>query len=136
MARKRPIRKATRGPVRARHIDSSAEFERLLTSASSNQRYVLRLYIGGNSLRSAQSIANIRALCDEYLADRYDLEVIDIFQLPSEALRRQIIAAPTLIKELPIPPHRIIGDLTDRDRVLLALNLTKNGPTPPPEASP
>jgi len=85
------------------------------------------LYVTGNRVSSGQAIANIRSLCEEYLPGRYDLSVVDIYQQPTEAAREQIIAAPTLVKELPSPPKRLIGDLSDRDRILLGLNLVEEG---------
>ena len=101
--------------------------------ASEKGPYVLRLYVTGNTVRSSQAIANVRSLCEEYLSGRYDLEVIDIYQQPTEAAKGQIIAAPTLIKEVPSPVKRIIGDLANRDKVLIGLDLEKaNGaPTEP-----
>lgn len=104
-------------------IDSSAEFEKLLKSAPADRRFVLRLFVTGNTVRSGQAIANIRSLCEEYLPGRYDLEVVDIHQQPTEAAREQIIAAPTLVRELPIPVKRLIGDLSNRDKVLVGLDL-------------
>lgn len=101
----------------------TAAFERLLLKTSNAQRYELRLYVTGTSPRSGQAIANVRALCEEFLAGRYDLEVIDIYQQPTEAATEQIIAAPTLIKILPKPSRRMIGNLADRDKVLEGLNL-------------
>jgi len=103
--------------------DSTAEFERLLKKASGEGRYVLRLYVTGTSVRSTQAIANIHSLCEEYLPGRYDLQVIDIYQQPGEAMEDQIIAAPTLVKSEPSPPKKLIGDLSDRDRVIVGLNL-------------
>jgi len=85
--------------------------------------YVLRLYVTGLTLRSSQAIARLRSLCEELLADRYDLEVIDVYQQPELARRVQLVAAPTLIKELPLPVRRLIGDLSDRRRVLIGLDL-------------
>jgi circadian clock protein KaiB len=73
--------------------------------------------------RSAQAIRNLHAICDEHLEGRYDLEVIDIYQQPVLTKGEQIIAAPTLIKKLPLPMRRLIGDMSDRDRVLLGLDL-------------
>jgi circadian clock protein KaiB len=75
--------------------------------------------------RSARAINNLRAICDEYLAGRYDLEVIDIYQQPVLAKGEQIVAAPTLVKKLPLPMRRIIGDMSNRDHVLLGLNLVR-----------
>ena len=107
-------------------LDSAEEFEELLKAADTVEHYQLRLYVTGTSLRSSQAIANIRSLCDEYLTGRYSLEVVDIYQQPGQAVDRQIIAAPTLVKELPVPLKRMVGDLSDRDKVLIGLNLGKN----------
>jgi circadian clock protein KaiB len=87
------------------------------------ETYVLRLYVTGSTPRSARSILNVRTLCEERLAGRYKLEVIDIYQQPELAREEQIIAAPTLIKKLPAPLRKLIGDLSDRDRVLVGLDL-------------
>ncbi|HWB61301.1 MAG TPA: circadian clock KaiB family protein [Chthoniobacteraceae bacterium] len=92
---------------------------------SADGKYVLRLYITGSTLRSTEAITNLRSLCEEFLPGRYDLEVIDIYQQPAIAGREQIIAAPTLVKQLPLPPRRLIGNLSDRDKMILALNLVK-----------
>lgn len=126
--KKKPKSAKAKTPAKARPIDSSAEFEALLKQAAPNGgHYVLRLFITGNTVRSSHAIANIRSLCDEYLAGRYQLEVVDIYQQPNEAAKEQIIAAPTLVKELPAPVKRLIGDLTDRDKVLVGLDLEKAG---------
>ena len=87
------------------------------------ERYVLRLYVTGMTPRSAQAIKNLQAICDERLAGRYDLEVIDIYQQPVLTKGEQIIAAPTLIKRLPLPMRRLVGDMSNRERVLLGLDL-------------
>jgi circadian clock protein KaiB len=87
------------------------------------ERYVLRLYVTGMTPRSARAVTNLRAICDEHLAGRYDLEVVDIYQQPVLTKGEQIIAAPTLIKKLPLPMRRLVGDMSDRDRVLLGLDL-------------
>ena len=85
--------------------------------------YILRLYVTGMTSRSARAVHNVRAICDEYLEGQYDLEVIDIYQQPVLLKGEQIIAAPTLIKKLPLPMRRIIGDMSNRERVLLGLDL-------------
>ncbi len=85
--------------------------------------YTLRLFVAGSTLRSQRSIENLRRVCDQYLAGQVDLEVIDIYQQPELAERYQVIAAPTLIKLLPLPVRRIIGDLSETDRVLRGLEL-------------
>jgi circadian clock protein KaiB len=84
---------------------------------------LLRLYIAGTSIRSTRAIQNARKMCDEHLSGRYQLEVIDIFQHPALAKDHQILAVPTLIRALPIPLRRFIGDLSDQDVVLVGLDL-------------
>lgn len=113
-------------------VDRADEFERAIASAAeSHQRYVLRLYVTGSTPRSARAIQNIRAICEKHLHGRYDLEVIDIHQQPVLARGEQIIAAPTLIKKLPAPLRKVVGDLSDSDRVLMGLDLR-----PMPEEEP
>jgi circadian clock protein KaiB len=90
-----------------------------------NAQYTLRLYVAGMSSRSAQAIENITQICDEHLKGRYELQVIDIYQQPGLAKGEQIIAAPTLIKKLPLPLRRIIGDMSNEDRVLVGLDLRR-----------
>jgi circadian clock protein KaiB len=85
--------------------------------------YVLRLYVTGTTARSGQAILNIREICEEHLKGRYELEVVDIYQQPVLAAGEQIIAAPTLIKKLPLPLRRFIGDMTNTDRILVGLDL-------------
>ena len=89
------------------------------------QRYVLRLFVSGMTPRSAEALATIKAICEEHLKDRYELEVIDIYQRPDLADEEHIIAAPTLVKKLPDPLRRFIGDLSDRERVLVGLGLLR-----------
>ena len=124
MAAKKTVGKSTR---KKSSTDSSAEFEKLLKNAGNAGHFVLRLFVTGNTVRSGQAIANVRALCEDYLAGRYDLEVVDIYQQPTAAAREQIIAAPTLVKELPVPARRLIGDLSDRDKVIVGLDLKPAG---------
>ena len=85
--------------------------------------YLLRLYVTGSTPRSARSIFNIRKLCEERLLGHYKLEVVDIYQQPEMAREEQIIAAPTLIKKLPLPLRKLVGDLSDHERVLVGLDL-------------
>lgn len=84
---------------------------------------MLRLYVTGTTARSTRAIANVRRICEEHLRNRYDLEVIDIYQQPMLAKGDQIIAAPTLVKHLPLPLRKLIGDMSDKDRVLMGLDL-------------
>ena len=91
--------------------------------AAAADRYVLRLYVTGMTPRSSQAIRNLQTICDECLEGRYDLDVIDIYQQPVLTRGEQIIAAPTLIKYLPLPMRRLVGDMSNRERVLLGLDL-------------
>lgn len=86
-------------------------------------RYSLLLYVAGMTPRSARAIVNIKEICEDHLKGRYTLQVIDLYQQPLLAEGDQIIAVPTLIKKLPPPLQRIIGDLSDRERVLIGLDL-------------
>lgn len=95
------------------------------TSTASKAKVVLRLYIAGSSERSTRAISNAKEICDEHLAGRYELDVIDIFQQPTLAKDDQILAVPTLIKKLPLPLRKFIGDLSDRDVVLVGLDLKR-----------
>jgi circadian clock protein KaiB len=88
-----------------------------------NERYLLRLFITGMTPRCARALENLRAICDKHLEGRYELQVIDIYQQPEFASRDQIVAAPTLIKELPVPLRRIIGDMSNEERLLVGLDL-------------
>lgn len=87
--------------------------------------YVLKLYITGKTARSQRAIANLRKLCDEELGGQYDMAVIDILERPRLAEDEKIIATPTLIKQLPLPLRRVIGDLSDLEKVLLGLDLAQ-----------
>jgi circadian clock protein KaiB len=88
-----------------------------------DQTYVLRLYIAGTTPRSTQAIVNIKQICEQYLLGHYELEVIDIYQQPMLAAGEQIFAVPTLIKQLPFPLRKFIGDLSDTERILIGLDL-------------
>jgi circadian clock protein KaiB len=85
--------------------------------------YSLRLFVTGQTPRSAASIRNLREVCDEYLEGRFELEVIDLYRRPELAKEAQVVAAPTLIKKLPLPLRRLVGDLSNRKDVLLGLDL-------------
>lgn len=90
--------------------------------------YFLRLFITGQTPRSTLALENIRRICNAHLAGHYRLEVIDIYQEPDVAAEAQIIAAPTLIRVRPEPLRRIIGDLSDGEKVLSALDIKPHGP--------
>jgi circadian clock protein KaiB len=91
------------------------------------EHYKLQLFVTGSTPRSTRAIENMRRICDQNLRGRYDLEVIDVYQNPEATKDLQIVATPTLVKILPEPLRRIIGDLSDNDRVLAGLNLTPVG---------
>ena len=95
-------------------------------SQSDSPQYVLRLYVAGMSSRSLAAIAKIKAVCEERLADHYDLEVIDIYQQPELASQAQVVALPTLVREQPLPLRRLIGDMSDSQRLLAGLDLPEH----------
>jgi len=103
---------------------SSGEFD-LTMSEPGKDKYLLRLYITGTTSRSVSAITNLKKICEEYLEGRYELEVIDLYQMPRLAKDEQIIAAPTLIKKLPLPFRRIIGDMSNKEKVIMGLDLKK-----------
>ena len=90
---------------------------------AADDRYVLRLYVTGSTPRSTRAIENLRQICAAELDGRYDLKVIDIYQNPDAAREQQIVAAPTLVRMLPEPIRRVVGDLSDREKVLAGLDL-------------
>ncbi len=92
-------------------------------SNSGKSQYVLRLYVSGMSPNSSRAIENIRKICAEHMEKSYQLEIIDIYQQPLLAKEGQIVATPTLVKELPLPLRKFIGDMSQTDRILLGLDL-------------
>ena len=102
--------------------EQSRKWEEALSKAG-DEKYCLRLYVTGTTPKSIRAITNIKQICETYLKGRYTLEVVDIYQQPVLAKGDQIIAAPTLIKKLPLPLRKFIGDMTNSDRILLGLDL-------------
>ena len=90
-------------------------------------KYSLCLYVSGSTSKSALAVTNIKRFCERYLKDRYDLKVIDVFQQPDLARHERLVALPTLIKRLPLPLRRLIGDLSDQESVLSGLDLGEVG---------
>jgi circadian clock protein KaiB len=90
-------------------------------------RHRLRLYVAGQTPRSLAAIANLERICEEHLAGRYGIEVIDLLERPQLAAGDQILAIPTLVRALPEPVKRIIGDLSNTERVLVGLDLLPAG---------
>ncbi len=104
-----------------REDDSLREFEEAL--ARGREPYELRLYVTGATPRSGNAVAAVKALCEEHLAGQYVLEVVDLYQQPHLAEADHILATPTLIKRQPLPLRRLVGDLSDEERVLSGLDL-------------
>lgn len=103
--------------------DASANFDATVNATSGrNPHYILRLYVTGSAPRSLKAIYNLKRFCEEYLED-YDLEIIDIYKTPNAAREAQIIAAPTLIKKLPAPLRRFVGDLSNKQKLLTGLDI-------------
>lgn len=103
--------------------DKTQSFERALKDKEA--RYALRLYVSGITPRSTLAILKVKEICEKHLKGRHHLEVIDIYQQPALAREKQIIAAPTLVKLLPPPLRRFIGDLSNGERLIKGLNLQR-----------
>ena len=96
-------------------------------SKSNDDPYVFRLYVTGASPNSLRAIANTRELCEEHFNDNYELEIIDVHQQPSVARQENIIALPLLIKKHPLPEKRLIGDMSDMERILKSIGVSNGG---------
>lgn len=108
--------------VRKTVITSNEEFKEAAAKLDP-VKYVLRLYVTGMTPKSTRAIANVQKLCEQFLDGRYELMVIDIYQQPTLAKGAQIIATPTLIKKLPLPLRKLIGDMSDTERFLVGIDL-------------
>lgn len=108
-------------------ITSNAEFEKLAADAADADPgiYILNLYVSGMTPRSTEAINNLRTICEQHLSGRYELQIIDIYKHPEQAGQEQVIATPTLVKRLPAPIRRLVGTLSDEERVLVGLDLVK-----------
>lgn len=102
--------------------DESKELEKKI-KASPEKKYLLSLYISGVTPKSTRAIMNIKKICEEYLKGRYELEVVDIYQQPELAKGEQIIAIPTLLKKLPLPLRKFIGDMSKTEKILVGLDI-------------
>ena len=112
--------------LKNRFRNATEAFEDALKRAPLKRaKYIFRLYVSGSSTRSLRAVYNLRKLCEEYLQDDYDLRVIDIYKNPDAAREEQIIAAPTLVKQLPQPLRRFIGDLSNKKKLLVALDISE-----------
>ncbi len=99
-----------------------AEFERAIALLQT-ESYALTLFVSGASDSSAQAIANMRDICDEYLEGRYSLDIVDLHQEPARAGEHNVLATPTLIKDYPLPARMLVGDMSDHPRILAALGV-------------
>jgi circadian clock protein KaiB len=104
--------------------ESTQAFDQALKSGGP-ANYVLKLYVAGMTPHSSCAIVNLNKICEDYLAGRYALEVIDLYQQPQLAVGEQIIAAPTLVKKLPLPLRHLVGDLSNTERTLIGLDLQR-----------
>ncbi len=117
---------ATKQPVRRKLRQTTEVFEEALKeNALKRARYILRLYVTGSSHRSLRAVYNLKKLCEEYLPEDYELEVIDIYKDPEAAREEQIIAAPTLVKKLPRPIRKFVGDMSNTQKILVGLDVYK-----------
>lgn len=96
--------------------------------ASISPAYLMKLYIAGTTPNSIRAVANLRAICDEFLKNRYELIIIDIYANPGAIQEADILAAPTLVKVLPEPVRTFIGDMSDKERLLIGLEIQKSAP--------
>ena len=114
-----------KGPLEDQVLDVNEAFEQALKRQPRRRaEYILRLYVTGSTPRSLKAISNLKRVCEEHLHDDYDLQVIDIYKNPDAAREEQIIAAPTLIKRLPAPLRRFVGDLSNTQKLLTGLGIT------------
>jgi circadian clock protein KaiB len=112
-------------PLKSKLRNATQAFEEALKGqVLKRAKYILRLYVCGSSVRSLRAVYNLKKICEEHLPD-YDLEVIDIYENPTAAREEQIIAAPTLVKELPRPLRKFVGDLSNTQKVLVGLDIYK-----------
>lgn len=123
-------KKAAKSDRRREKIDkplpphkTTSAFDAALVRERRNEKYILRLYVAGPGTKSSRALDNVRKICEEHLTGRYELEVIDLYKNPVLAKGEQIVAVPTLIKALPEPLRKVIGDMSNVERVLIGLDL-------------
>ncbi|MBN9386741.1 MAG: circadian clock KaiB family protein [Chloroflexi bacterium] len=104
--------------------DAALEISEVGLKDTNEPHYVLRLYVSGNTTRSLQAIENIQKVCQKYLDNRYELQVIDIFQQPARAKEAQVIAVPTLLRQHPQPLRKLVGDMADEKKLLTWLDIS------------
>ena len=109
--------------MKARHQKSQTSRRKKQPAKARRDKWILRLYIAGQTLKSITALSNLKLICEEQLKGKYHIEVIDLLKQPQLARDNQILAIPTLVRKLPIPVRKIIGDLSDKERVLVGLDL-------------
>jgi len=113
-------------PLKTKLADATELFEEAVNGkALKRAKYILRLYVTGSTGRSLRAVYNLKKLCEEHLPDDYDLQVIDIYKDPAAAREAQIIAAPTLVRKLPLPIRKFVGDLSNTQKILVGLDIYK-----------
>ena len=119
-------------PPRAARAKKASPAPRSEPTSDHEEKWHLRLYVAGPTPRSMAALANLKRMCEQHLAGRYSIEVIDLVKQPQLAAGDQIFAIPTLVRKLPEPMKRIIGDLSNMERSLVGLDLRKARPASPP----
>lgn len=114
-----PREKDVEGEIASRTL---RDFEALVAGLA-QPKYVFRLYVAGNTARSRHAITNVREICERYLAGNYELDVVDVYQQPEITKSADVIALPTLIKELPFPRKKFVGDMSNTERIVVGLKL-------------
>ena len=113
-------------PLATKLRNTTEAFEEAIKGgALTRAKYILRLYVTGSSGRSMKAVYNLRKICEEHLPNEYELEVIDIYKDPDAAREAQIVAAPTLVKRLPLPIRKFVGDLSNTQKILVGLDIYK-----------
>jgi len=111
--------------MKRKREDHAAELAKA-AKGRGREHYVLRLFVAGITPRSERAIRSIKEICDRRLAGRYELEIVDVYQQPDAVRKEEIIVAPTLVKKLPLPLRRLIGDMSNEQKVLVGLNLSES----------
>ena len=106
-------------------LSTTEAFEAIKGGALKRAKYILRLYVTGSTSRSLKAVYNLRKICEEHLPKDYELEVIDIYKNPEAAREAQVVAAPTLVRRLPLPIRKFVGDLSNTQKVLIGLDIYK-----------
>jgi len=125
--------KATTKPAARKPAAKASAAPAAPTRKPAAEKCLLRLYVAGTTPQSTRAILNIQEICEAHLQGSYRLEVIDIYQRPQLAKDEQIVAVPTLVKRLPMPLRRVIGNFSDSERVLVGLDLREISPNSPPK---